>query len=438
MRHVRLAASCVLAAALLALTSTRVFAQQIFITSAQIDPGSQQLVIKGSTFSNGMHVYLFAGPIELPVVSLNSGEIRTQPPPANTPAGLYMLLVFNPANAQFGYVHYTVGATGPKGDTGAQGPKGDTGEQGPTGPQGPMGPPGPAGPAGPQGPQGPQGPPGDATPPPPPTIFGLTLRAGNWNFNILNFSWGVEATVTLGSGGGTTQVNYLNLIVGKATDGTSPSVLHDVVAGTHLPDLRLEMKLLSTQQSILTLRFGHGLIPVSYSPSTPVSGQEEVILQVLEPSVDEPFIETLPTVPPYPHAVAIGQITIGANPAEEIYSLDWNGIQVPFSGGQFGRPVPADLSVTKVFNQFSKGLSTSARSGTHFPTVVMAVNDPSTGNPYVRYTLLNAVITLHKTVGSLSSLVDVMSFTYGKLCTDVIVGGTTTTTCWDFEANRSF
>jgi hypothetical protein len=130
MRRVRLVASCVLGVALLALTSTRVSAQQIFITSAQIDPGSHQLVIKGSTFTNGSHVYLFAGPIELPVIFLNSGEIRTQPPPDNTLAGLYMLLVFNPTNAQFGHVYYTVGATGPKGDTGAQGASGAAGAQG--------------------------------------------------------------------------------------------------------------------------------------------------------------------------------------------------------------------------------------------------------------------------------------------------------------------
>jgi type VI protein secretion system component Hcp len=445
MRHVRLAASCVLAAALLALTSTRVFAQQIFITSAQIDPGSQQLVIKGSTFSNGMHVYLFAGPIELPVVSLNSGEIRTQPPPANTPAGLYMLLVFNPANAQFGYVHYTVGATGPKGDTGAQGPKGDTGEQGPTGPQGPMGPPGPAGPAGPQGPQGPQGPPGDVTPPPPPTIFGLTFRGTptsgpQWNFAIQSFSWGVQAIVTSGPGGGSAQINYVNLIFEKATNGTSPGVLQDVIAGKHIRDVRLEVTLLSTQQRILTLRFDPAdLIPVSYSPNTPAYGQEQVTLQIDAPMLDVPFIETLPTVPAYPHAPAIGQITIGGNPAEQIYSLDGGGVQVPPPvGGLPGRAVPIDLSITKGFNQLSNGLSTSARTANHFQTVIMTVNDPSTGAPYIKYTLSDAIITLYKTVGSLSSLIDVMSFTYDKLCTEVTVGGTPTTTCWDFEANRSF
>ena len=129
MRRVRLAASCVLALLLLALASSRAEAQQLFITSAQIENG--QLVIRGSTFTNGMRVYLFAGPIELPVISLNSGEIRTQPPPASTPAGLYMLLIYHPTTAQLGFVHYTVGATGPPG------PKGDTGVAGTsTGPPG--------------------------------------------------------------------------------------------------------------------------------------------------------------------------------------------------------------------------------------------------------------------------------------------------------------
>jgi type VI protein secretion system component Hcp len=428
MFRMRLVAVFIVAVALL--VATRANAQQLFITSAVIDQNTQQLVISGATFSTGMHVYLFAGPIELPVISLNSGEIRTQPPPVTTPAGLYMLLVFSPMSGQYGFAYYTIGATGPKGDTGAPGAKGDTGPQGPIGPQGPMGPQGVAGPA---GPQGPQGPPGNTPPPPPPPQFTLAFVAtgATWNFNLQSFSWGAT------NAGNGSPVKFLDLILVKAMDTSSTQVLQDILTGRQLTSLTIMMNLLNGQR-IVNLKFQHTQFQVaSYAPNTPTAGQEQVTLQVSIPDsqLNDPFLDTLPTVPAFSHPAAIGQIAIDTNPAVDIYAFQWNGIQDPVSGT--GRAVPTDLSVTKVFNELSHTLPTALLHGTHFPSVTVTLNDPITAAPYVTYTLSNALVTSYTDAGSLSSLDEKASFSYTRLRTVVTIGGTTTTSCYDFASQTS-
>ena len=75
-----------------------------------------------------------------------------------------------------------------------------------------------------------------------------------------------------------------------------------------------------------------------------------------------------------------------------------------------------------------------AIAGTHFSTVAITVNDPSTGTPHITYRLSDALITLYESDASVSSMIDTLSFSYSKLCTDVTEVGTTTT-CYDFERN---
>lgn len=447
----RLTAFGILTAGLLVVTPT-VTRAQISITSAHIDQSLNQLVIKGGAFSPGMRVFLFSGPVELPVLSLAPGEIRTVPPHVSTPPGLYLLLVYQPANSQFAAVHYTVGAIGPpgpRGDPGAPGPKGDAGPMGMQGPPGPQGPPGlqgpaglpgPPGPQGSAGPTGPQGPPGDATTPPPPTLFGLKLFEKSLPgavVDIRGFSFGVETVGTLPS-----PTRYQNLTLTRATDGKSSAFIQHAFAATFLQGVRIEIALLSTQQRIFTLG---GISPgrfrvINYSPNTPSAGLEQITLQ-LDPS-------SLPTqmpvsVPPnlgtYPEPAAIGRITIGSFPAMDIYSLDWAGIQMTPPGGGGGGSVlqvtTSDMVITKISNANTPSLFRSAADQEPIQRIVLSLNDPVTGTPYISHTLTETFLTQYKFAAGLPTFADVVSMRFSAIKTEITIDGVTTTTCWDFSTN---
>jgi type VI protein secretion system component Hcp len=420
MYRVRVGASCVLAVVLLAVCASRVDAQQILITSVQIDASTNQLVIAGGTFNDGMHVYLFAGPIELPVITVNSVEIRTLPPPDSTPAGLYLLQVFNPTTGEFGYVHYTIGATGPKGDTGAQGPAGPQGSQGPMGPQGPQG---DAGPAGPQGPQGPPGVP-PPPPPPPPTLFGMNLNLPGLTpavgLDIPGFSAGYQVL-------GRFRATPLHFFFTKPIDGTSTSFLSSVFTGHHYAAATLDVSFLSTGQRLFTLSFTD-LVLLSVSPNTPTAGFEQYEVQV------GTIRETAAPPAAYPHCAVVGTILgFGFGPSDACFVSSLN-VSIP-SGAL--RPTFSDLQVTKPYDQNSHLMFALAAEGSPLGSIVVTVNDPTSGVPYLTYTLIGTHYTGFRYVDSGPSLLDVLSFSYEKLQTDITIGGVTTTTCWDLLLAKS-
>jgi type VI protein secretion system component Hcp len=372
-----------------------------------------------------VRVYLFSGPIELQVLSRTSTTIRTVPPPANTPPGLYLLLVHHPTSKQYGFAHFTMGAVGPEGPSGATGPTGATGLQGPTGAQGPMGLPGAAGATGATGATGPQGPPGDATPPPPPTLFTAKLRIGGLTspggLELTNFSIGVTRLPFQAA-------TFQNLTFSKPTDTLSSALVHAVHVGGAQNDARLEVFLVGTTQRLFELNFMQPRL-VSYKPGALPTGPE-----TFEMSYTDIQIGGVAVVPAYPHSNVIGRVNVGALAAGDVYSVA-GGSVLPSPGG--GQLTFSDLMVTKAFDQTSQSIYAGAISGTHWSSVVATVNAPSTTTPFITYTLTDAVITSFKTVGSLSSFVDVMSFSYERIRTDVTVNGVTTTTCWNVAENRS-
>ncbi|HZR24145.1 MAG TPA: type VI secretion system tube protein Hcp [Vicinamibacterales bacterium] len=407
---------------LFAMLANRASAQQLFVTSAHVDTASNEFVIDGGTFSAGMHVYLFAGPIELPVISINSGEIRTSPPPSTIPPGLYMVLVFSPTTGQYGFVHYTIGDTGPAGPQGPQGVKGDTGPQGPIGPQGPVGP------AGPQGPQGPQGPPGDATPPPPPTLFAITFAMPPVTAssppvgNLKSLSWGLSQSASK-----TPPPHFLDVVMTKPTDASSIGFLGGGITGTHYPTATVTVTLLATQQVLFTLNFTDVTVS-SYTPSTS-QGQEEVTLAYGSVNM------TLPPQPVgYPHTGTIGQISIpGSSTTTDLFSVAWGVVDTTSQIN--GRPTLGDLTVLKVIDQRSQTWFADLMTGTPIQEVDIVLNDPATGAPpYITYKLTNVQVTSFTTAASASSFLDSVSFSFGKIQVFVTVGGVQTSFCWDVLA----
>lgn len=423
MLRVRLFVSYAIAIAVLGIIASRdAAAQQFFITSAAVDETANELVISGTGFTNGVHVYLFSGPIELPLISQTSTRIRTARPPANTPPGLYMLLVYNTTTAQYGFVHYTVGTvgpTGPPGPTGSQGPKGDTGSTGP------MGPPGTPGATGATGSTGPQGPPGDATPPPPPTLFttnlqidGLTSGSG---IDINNFSIGVQRAAS------SPFVTFKNLTFSKPTDTLSPAFLHAIQIGDPLGGARLEVRLAGTTQRLFSLRLMDTRL-LSYKPASVPGG-----LETFDMSYMDLLVDPVSVVPSYPHSNVIGRITVGSLAPGDLYSVAGGSLLPSTPPG--GRVTFTDLMVIKPLDQISQNLYTGAIAGTRWPSAVVIVYAPNTTTPFITYTLTNAFITSFQTTGSLSSLVDAMSFAFERIRTDVTVNGVTTTACWDLVKN---
>jgi type VI protein secretion system component Hcp len=175
--------------------------------------------------------------------------------------------------------------------------------------------------------------------------------------------------------------------------------------------------------------------PVSYSPNTPSAGFEQFTYSVpLGPhgEVDVLDLQVPSVIPAHTEPAAIGQLTVPNNAAMDIYSLEWAGL-----ASETGRPVPSDLIVTKGINQASHSLFNSARIGSRLATVVIKVNDPKTGVPYITYTLSDALFSLFKSDDSLPSITERLGFSPLKLNTDITIGGVTTTSCWDFVRNVS-
>lgn len=407
---------------LLALWAVPAHAQSVFITSAQPNTAQNRLIIKGSPFSAGMHVYLFAGPIELPVLSLTTGEIQTTLPPTTIPPGEYLLLVFQPGNGTFGTFPYTVGAMGPPGPTGETGAPGATGAMGATGPMGLQG---PAGPPGPTGATGPQGPPGPGTPPPPATLFTAQLTIAptgqlpQLQFNVLSFSWGVQSD----------QLNIVNdpLVVSKVMDGLSPQFVTMVASGLHRPSAHLSVKLIATQQEVFALDFTD-VVASGYSPAAGDEGPTEKITFVYG-SLNSTF--PVPALA-YQHD-AIGQIRLpNTGFFTDISALNWNVTTPPNQAAN-----PAHLVVLKPVDANSKALLQGALSGTHFTDFEIRLYEPATTTVFATYKLRDVVLPQYQLVGSGPSVSEQVAIDFARLESTVVIGGVTTTSCWDFQMARA-
>src|SRR2546422_2926212 len=131
--------------------SSSVQADDMSIRSAHPSVAAGQLVIDGSGFKTGVHVWLNGS--ELKLLSVKPNEIRAKLPELDP--GNYRLILEHWKDERWsGQPRSFIVTLG----------SGGSGSPGPAGPQGPAGPPGPAGPRGAQGLQGatgPQGPKGD-------------------------------------------------------------------------------------------------------------------------------------------------------------------------------------------------------------------------------------------------------------------------------------
>lgn len=131
--------------------SSSVRADDTSIRSAHPSVAAGQLVIDGSGFKTGVHVWLNGS--ELKLLSVKPNEIRVKLPELDP--GNYRLILEHWKDERWsGQPRSFIVTIG----------SGGSGSPGPAGPQGPAGLPGPAGPRGAQGPQGatgPQGPKGD-------------------------------------------------------------------------------------------------------------------------------------------------------------------------------------------------------------------------------------------------------------------------------------
>jgi hypothetical protein len=178
-------------------------ADEMSIQSAHPNTATGQLVIDGSGFKNGVHVWLNG--YELQVLSVGAQQIRAKLP-TNLNPGSYRMYLSHWRGLPRSFI-VTIGSGG-TGGTGAPGPQGPAGPVGPPGPQGPQGlqgqagapgTPGQQGIQGPAGPQGAAGAQGPAGPPGPKGDYGSGLSvyaangtalgpiAGSINVNGLNF-----------------------------------------------------------------------------------------------------------------------------------------------------------------------------------------------------------------------------------------------------------
>ena len=82
-------------------------AQTISVFSAQIDTGTNSVVLEGSSFAAGTRLFLLSPPLaELSVTSTSPTQIRATLPASVAP-GTYLLLLYNQATSQFGTFTFT-------------------------------------------------------------------------------------------------------------------------------------------------------------------------------------------------------------------------------------------------------------------------------------------------------------------------------------------
>ena len=233
-------------------------------------------------------------------------------------------------------------------------------------------------------------------------------------------------------------MQFLNFVFSRAMDTNSNSLQDLFQRAATVSGVRLEGRQLTTNQLmfVLTTTGSSPIRPVSYSPNTPSAGFEQFTYSVpLGPhgEVDVLDLQVPSVIPAHTEPAAIGQLTRAEQRANGYLLVGGAGL----SNGTTGRAVPSDLIVTKGINQASRSLFNSARIGLRLATVVIKVNDPKTGVPYITYTMTNALMTQFKRDDSLASIIEKLSFTYEALRTDITIGGVTTTSCWDFQRNIS-
>jgi type VI secretion system Hcp family effector len=147
------------------------------------------------------------------------------------------------------------GVDGPQGPIGPVGPIGPEGPIGPAGPIGPQGPQGAVGPAGAQGPAGPEGPPGSggSVPEDPiPANLDMFLRVDGlqgdsvakgherWS-DVAGYQHAMRRLGSSGTGGGASgRVEHDDLVVLKATDGSSAGLSQKATNGEVIARLELD------------------------------------------------------------------------------------------------------------------------------------------------------------------------------------------------------
>jgi type VI protein secretion system component Hcp len=70
----------------------------------------------------------------------------------------------------------------------------------------------------------------------------MTLSIGDQSSPISAYSWGASnsSTTHTGSGGGAGKTNFADLAVTKDTDAMTPSLVHSVATGEHLPQVAVQ------------------------------------------------------------------------------------------------------------------------------------------------------------------------------------------------------
>jgi hypothetical protein len=131
--------------ALVLLSFSPAFAQQLVIKSAIPDHSAGTLFISGENFGSAPVVEING--LDSPILSASPQLLLVQVPESVVAQpGSYLLTVIRGKRAiERDVFNFTIGAVGPKGE---QGPEGQRGERGDIGPAGAVGPAGPAGPSG--------------------------------------------------------------------------------------------------------------------------------------------------------------------------------------------------------------------------------------------------------------------------------------------------
>jgi Type VI secretion system effector, Hcp len=128
-------------------------------------------------------------------------------------------------------------------------------------------------------------------------------------------------------------------------------------------------------------------------------------------------------------ATAYGKLVIGGLNVDVTISKHGFGVSMPppTGGGGTGKAEFEDLAMTKSINSTSPPLMTALAGGQHFPSAVVTVFKPNSGQTLVRYRLTDV------TIGSLRQSGNKEDITLRYDVIEMTSGGVTR--CWDVGLN---